>query len=86
MNFVNNNLKKAGYVNVVLIIAAIILKLVDFIELPAFVQIESVSCIVSLLFGLLYSFNGYTKEAADDYKLFMFFLSIFAFKSLNILT
>lgn len=86
MNFVNSNLKKAGYVNVALIFVAIALKLFGFVEMPTFVQIESVACIISLLFGLLYSFNGYTKEAADDYKLFMFFYALSCLASVIVTT
>lgn len=67
------DLRKAGYVNIVLIVGAIILRLFYFNDFPTIVKADAIICIISLIFGLIYSINGYTKNVAKDYKMFMLF-------------
>ena len=72
MKFINDNLKKAGYFNVVLIIAAIIAKLATIKKVSMLVNIDSIVCIIALVFGLFYSLSGYKKDSAKYYKVFMY--------------
>ena len=72
MKLINDNLKKAGYFNTVLIMIAIILRIVSLGGLPLHVLFDSVLCIIALIFGLFYSLNGYKKDAAKYYKMFMY--------------
>ena len=72
MKIINDNLKKAGYFNAILITIAIILKVINFPKVPFYIKIDSAICIIALIFGLFYSLNGYKKDAAKYYKAFMF--------------
>ena len=72
MKFINNNLKTVGYINAVLIIFALVLRLVSFASIPTFGKVESIICIIALIFGLIYSLNGYKKDASKYYKAFMY--------------
>ena len=69
---INSNLKTVGYINAVLIIVAIVLRIVSLGGLPLHVLFDSVLCIIALIFGLFYSLNGYKKDAAKYYKMFMY--------------
>ena len=72
MKFITDNLKKVGIVNSILIISAVVLRLINFTEAPPLIIIDQIVCIIALCFGLVYSFNGYNKEAANYYKVFMY--------------
>ena len=72
MKLINDNLKKTGYFNAVLIVIALVLRLVTFVSIPTLGKIESIICIVALLYGLIYSLNGYKKDASKYYKTFMY--------------
>ena len=76
MKLSNDNLKKAGYFNSVLIVAAIILRAINFANSPTLMMVDNVVCILALVFGLLYSLNGYKKEAAKYYKTFMYLYAL----------
>ena len=72
MKFVNKHLKEAGYFNTALIAIAIILRIINFPSDQVLTKIDSIVCIAALIFGLVYSFNGYKKDAAKYYKIFMY--------------
>ena len=72
MELINDNLKKAGYFNSVLIVAAIILRAINFANSPTLMMVDNAVCILALVFGLLYSLNGYKKDAAKYYKAFIY--------------
>ena len=72
MKLINDNLKKAGYFNAVLIVIALVLRLATFVSIPTLGKIESIICIVALIYGLIYSLNGYKKDASKYYKIFMY--------------
>ena len=82
MKLINDNLKKAGYFNAVLIAIAIVLRLINFKDISLYAKIDAAVCVISLLFGLLYSINGYSKDVAKDYKMFMLFYAISAMVSI----
>ena len=82
MKLINENLKKAGYFNALLIVIGIVLKALSFLNNPIYIQIDAVVCIIAMVFGLFYSLNGYKKDAAKYYKAFMYlylFSSLFSF-------
>lgn len=72
MKLINDNLKKAGYFNTILIIGAIGVKVYSLTKVNTFVKIDSIVCIFALVFGLIYSLNGYKKDVAKYYKIFMY--------------
>lgn len=72
MKLINDNLRKAGYFNAVLIVIAIVLRTISFSSIPTLGKVDSILCIVSLLFGLIYALNGYKKDASKYYKAFMY--------------
>ena len=71
MKLINDNLKKTGIFNSVLIVAAIILRVINIANSPIPMMIDSAVCVLALVFGFLYFLNGYKKEAAKYYKIFM---------------
>lgn len=71
MKFINENLKKAGYFNAVLIVLAIVLRLRLSAEAAIIIKIDSIVTVIALVFGLIYALNGYKKESAKYYKGFM---------------
>ena len=76
MRLINDNLKKAGYFNAALIVIAIVLKAICIGIGTTLSKIDSIICIIALMFGLLYSLNGYKKDAAKNYKVFMYLFFI----------
>ena len=79
MKLINDNLKKAGIFNSILIVLAIVLELLTIKEALLFEIIDISICVIGLLFGLLYSLNGYKKDVAKYYKWFMY---LFALRSI----
>lgn len=82
MKLINNNLKKAGYFNSLLILICIVLNIINIFNVPIYIKIDSIVCIIALIFGLFYSLNGYIKNAAKYYKAFIFMFlisSVFSF-------
>ena len=71
MKLINDNLKKTGIFNSILIVIAIVLKVINFSSFPIYIKIDSVVCLFALVFGLFYSLNSYQKDAAKYYKAFM---------------
>lgn len=71
MNIISENLKTTGIINAALIVLTIILRLISFFEMSALIKIDVIVCIISLIFGLLYSLFGYKKDVAKYYKTFM---------------
>ena len=86
MKIINENLKKAGYVNTVLILIAIVLRIIGIFKAPALVVIDSIICIAALVFGLIYALNGYKKGVAKYYKIFMYLLVLSSLLALSTLT
>lgn len=76
MKLINNNLKKAGYVNAVLIIAAIVLRVINIGKMSGIAIVDALVCAIGLLSGLIYSLNGYKKDAAKYYKVFMLLYAV----------
>ena len=72
MKLINENFKKAGYFNTALIIIAIVLRLISFVNSRAITKIDCIVCIGALVYGLIYALNGYKKDAAKYYKTFMY--------------
>ena len=72
MKLINDNLKKAGIFNSVLIVIAIVLRLIPLKSVPTLVKVDSIICIVALIYGLIYALYGYKKEASKYYKTFMY--------------
>ena len=79
MKLINENLKKTGIVNSILIVIALVLEASAIKGLPLFGVIDKVVSVVGLICGLLYSIKGYKKNAARYYKWFMY---LFALRSL----
>ena len=71
MDYSRDILKKAGIVNGILIVATVICKLFLFSSATMMTKIDSVVCMVALIFGLFYSLSGYKKDSAKYYKVFM---------------
>ena len=74
MNFINNNLKKAGIFNTALIAITLVLQIYQMFVtnyIPTFEFINDVIVIVALMFALFYSFYGYKKSVAKYYKGFI---------------
>ena len=71
MKLINENLKKVGYVNAVLIIVAIVLRAIIIPTAPTLIKIDAIACILALISGLVYCLNGYKKDVAKYYKAFM---------------
>lgn len=71
MKIINDNLKKAGYFNIALIVIAIVLRLIIINTVPTIVKIDSIICIAALIFGLFYALSGYKKDGAKYYKAFI---------------
>lgn len=71
MNLLSKNLKKAGIFNTVLILIAIGFRAYQLIDCSMLVKIDGVLCILALLFGVFYSFDGYKKDAGKYYRGFM---------------
>lgn len=72
MKLINENIRKAGYFNAALIAIAIVLKAICIGIGTSLSKVDSIICILALMFGLLYSLNGYKKDAAKNYKAFMY--------------
>lgn len=83
MKLINNNLKTVGYINVVLIVIAIILRLIAITVVPTIIKIDAILCIAALACGLIYALNGYKKDAAKYYKTFMYLYLISSVLSLG---
>ena len=73
MNFIIKNLKQAGIFNTLLIVIALALQIYVTFTVNAlpFDYFFSVLVMVALFCGFFYAFNGYKKDAAKYYKLFM---------------
>lgn len=71
MKLINDNLQKTGIFNSLLIVIALVLRLINIGKLPFIGVVEVIANIIALLFGLLYSLNGYKKDVANYYKTFM---------------
>ena len=82
MKLINDNLKKTGYFNAALIVIAIIMKLITLKDVSTLVKVDSIVCIIALVFGLFYSLNGYKKDAAKYYKSFMYLFFVSSVLSL----
>lgn len=79
MKLINDNLKKAGIFNSIIIVLAIILETIDFFKDGILIKkIITVLIIIGLIFGMFYALSGYKKNNAKQYKIFM---SIYAFVS-----
>lgn len=72
MKLININLKTVGIVNSILLVAAIVLRVINITEMPTIRIIDLAICVVALLSGLVYSINGYKKDVAKYYKVFMY--------------
>ena len=72
MEFITKNLKKVGVVNIILIVAVLVARCITFANSPAMSKVESIIGTIGLVFGLIYAFNEYKKDAAKYYKLFMY--------------
>ena len=83
MKFLTDNLQKAGYINTTFAVLAIIFRISVFGRLEMINKIESVICIIALVFGLIYSLKGYRKDVAFYYKGFMILYSLSSFLSLS---
>ena len=71
MKFINENLKKVGIVNSVLIVIAIALKIYCTVIHPHVNTIlEGVFCIAALVCGFIYGLSGYKKDGAKYFKIF----------------
>ena len=71
MKLINDNLKKVGYFNALLIVIAIILRAIIIPTAPTLIKIDAIACILALISGLVYCLNGYKKDVAKYYKAFM---------------
>ena len=72
MKLINDNLKKTGIFNSIFIVIAIVFRLYFISVFPIATKIDSIICIVALIFGLFYCLSGYKKDAAKYYKAFMY--------------
>jgi len=72
MEFITKNLKTVGIVNTILIVVALVARCITFADSPAMIKAESIIGAIGLISGLIYAFNGYKKDAAKYYKLFMY--------------
>lgn len=66
----NENIKKVGVFNIVIIIAAIVVRFFNFSGQTINIKIDILLCSSSLLSGLFYALNGYKKNAEVYYRLF----------------
>lgn len=82
MKLTTENMKKACIINSLLIVIAIALRITVFTKINRIAQTESVVCILALLFGLIYSLNGYKKDSAKYYMTFMILLALNSIVSL----
>lgn len=82
MEFIKKNIKTIGICNAIAIGLVIILKLFIFKDLSTISKIDSSFCIVAMIFGIFYALNGYKKDSAKYYKLFMIMYYISSLLSL----
>ena len=71
MKLINDNLKKTGIFNSILIVIALALRLMNIGKMPIIALVDALINVIALLCGLLYSLNGYKKDVAKYYKAFM---------------
>ena len=76
MEFITNNLKKIGIINIILIVAVFIARCITFPNSLAIVKVESVIGVIGLIMGFIYAFNGYKKDDAKYYKWFMYIYAV----------
>lgn len=76
MKLINDNLKKTGIVNSILIIIALVLRLKNIGNMTAVRIVDTIICAVGLIFGLLYCLKGYKKDVAKYYKVFMYLYAV----------
>lgn len=82
MEFINKNLKQVGIVNIILIVATIVLLFINFSSRTTIAKIDVIVCVIALIFGIFYAFNGYKKDAAKYYKAFMILVFVSALNSI----
>ena len=95
MKLINDNLKKTGIVNSILIVIALVLRVKNIGKMSGIAIVDAIVCAAGLVFGLLYCLNGYKKDVAKYYKGFMYLyvldsiisfvaiLTLFGFDSTN---
>ena len=72
MKLINDNLKKTSIFNSILIVIALVLRVMNVWKMSGIAIVDTVVCVLCLLFGLLYCLNGYKKDVAKYYKYFMY--------------
>lgn len=82
MKLINNNLKTVGYINAVLIVIAIVIRVFGSSLGDVAYKVDAVICILALIAGLIYSLMGYTKAVANYYKVFMLLYAISSAESI----
>ena len=68
MKLINNNLKKTGIFNSVLIVIAFVLRMLNIWKMSGIAIVDTIVCVAGLISGLLYCLNGYKKDVAKYYK------------------
>ncbi|MBQ0026353.1 MAG: hypothetical protein KBS79_03170 [Lachnospiraceae bacterium] len=95
MDFITKNIKKARVFNTILLAAAAVLCILQFIQFAGnlsgsdndittifsavFFQLYDIVYILAIVFGFLYMFGYYKKDAAKFYRRFMFLFSLSEF-------
>ena len=79
MDFIAKNLKKAGIVNLILLIISLVLSVYRFIDLSPNILtvIRDIVYLFTVISGFHYAFSGYRKDSAKYYKLFMLLFTVF---------
>lgn len=76
MKLINMNLKKTGIFNSILIVIALVLRVKNIVGMSTVRIIDTIVCAIGLIFGLLYCLNGYKKDAAKYYRVFMYLYAL----------
>ena len=76
MSKLKESLRKAGGFPTLLILVTIIFRIIDFSSKTLFAIGDTLVCVIALISGLVYAFNGYTKKKAMSYKTFMYLYAI----------
>lgn len=76
MEIVYKNIKKASITNSILVIVIAILRLSQFNIMTTLEKVESIICMLTLLFGVFYILAGYKKDSVYYYKTFIFLYAI----------
>lgn len=84
MKLINDNLKKTGYFNAILIVVAIAFQIRALFRADALItdRIFYGLFIVGLIYGLIYVFSVYKKDAAKYYKSFMIIYAVLSIYSI----